>query len=87
MKINTFHYVMAKGIMGAIIGILAGLALGILIWALEMGVIALSNSLSGMNGEFGNLPLAVITLPSMCLGALIGSMHGAAVAIKEEKKK
>lgn len=82
MKTNSFHYVMSRGILGALIGVGAGLVLAVLIWALEIGIVLLTN-----DHNIGNIPLAVLTLPAMCLGSIIGCATGVGAASKEQQKK
>lgn len=82
MKINPFHFVMSRGILGAVIGVITGLFLAVLIWGLEMAIIWISNERS-----FGIIPLAVLTLPSMCLGAIIGCAAAVGTASREQNKK
>ncbi len=86
-KKTIFDKVIYKGIMGAIIGIVAGLILGLLIWGLEATVIVIKNMVAKDPFAATNpIPVEVITMLGMCFGAIIGSMHGGATAIAEEKK-
>lgn len=89
MKKTPFNNVITKGVAGAIVGIFAGLLLGVLIWSLQEIVIYLKNTLLHISdyGGPGNMPLDMFTILGMCFGALIGSMHGGAIAVSEEKKK
>ncbi len=83
MKKDAFYYVMTKGFIGAFIGIFAGLALAVIVWVLEMGVVLLSQT---HGRDFNSIPLAVITLPAMCIGAIIGASSGISAANRDAIK-
>lgn len=86
LKKTLFNKVIYKGIMGAIVGIVAGLMLGLLIWGLEAAVIAIKNMVTkDPYGSMNAIPVEILTMLGMGFGALIGSMHGGATAIAEEK--
>ena len=83
---NLFNKVVYKGVLGALVGIVAGFMLAFVIWGLETAAIMISRSLSPNSGSTFSLPLEVLTFASMAIGAVIGSINGASVAITEEKK-
>lgn len=79
-KTDLFFAVMMRGILGAIIGIISGFALGMLIWTLLKVADALDPGMS-MPGDM----LTMISFMSMAIGGLIGAFLGAQVAFKEKK--
>lgn len=86
LKKTLFNKVIYKGIIGGIIGIIAGLMLGLLIWGLETTVILVKNMLTKNPYGVGEIPVEALTMLGMGLGALIGTMNGAAAAMAEEKR-
>jgi hypothetical protein len=84
--------VIYKGTLGALYGIVTGLLLGLLIWALLQISIALNyNIITPGLGEargtgYIGPPFEFFVMLGMCFGAVIGSIFGAITALKEGKK-
>lgn len=82
---SIFGKVICTGIMGAIIGIVAGLILGTLIWGLEALIVKIQIGDVSAYAGHGIPPLEFLTMLGMGFGAIIGSIGGAFSAITEAK--
>lgn len=83
MKNDLFINVVLKGVMGAIVGIIAGFALGFFIYGLAslVPLILKQPDPSFQGGQDAAFPII-----GMCFGALIGSILGGYAALKEWKR-
>ena len=78
--------VVYQSIVGAVLGIFAGLILGLLIWSLSRLVVSFRINIAHIPGN-NDMPLDIFTILGMCFGALIGGINGGAIALAEEKKQ
>jgi hypothetical protein len=86
MKKTPFNTVMYKGTLAAIYGIVIGLILGLLIWALlQISVGILNPSLEKTYNT--TPPLQLFVMLGMSFGCVISSIFGAITALSEFKKK
>jgi hypothetical protein len=74
---RIFGKVITNILIGAIIGILAGFALGLLVWGLNLVVILQENIK-------GQAPAQIYTMLGMGWGAVIGGVFGGVIALKEK---
>lgn len=74
---KLFVKVVTNILIGAVIGILAGFALGLLIWGL--------NSIVVIQENVGNeAPAQLYTMLGMGWGAVVGAIFGGIIALKEK---
>jgi len=83
---SLFNKVVYQGILGALIGIGAGILLSLLIWGLELVVSALQHSINPNTYASSPIPLDFIAMLGMGFGALSGSVLGGMTALFEQKK-
>ena len=91
LKKTLFNMVIYKGTLGSLYGIVTGLILGLLIWALLQISITLNYILAPNLADAGTAaimgpPFVFFVMFGMCFGAVIGSIFGALTALKEGKK-
>jgi hypothetical protein len=91
LKKTLFNMVIYKGTLGSLYGIVTGLILGLLIWALLQFSMALNNIITPDLADRGSMsymgpPFEFFVTLGMCFGAVIGSVFGAITALKEGKK-
>ena len=91
LKKTLFNMVIYKGTLGALYGIVTGLILGLLIWALLQISMTLNDVIApGLGDASGSgymgPPFEFFVMLGMCFGAVIGSIFGAITALKEGKK-
>lgn len=84
---TLFNKVIYKGITAAIIGIVAGLLLGLLIWGLQTTVVLIKMNVVHNPYYTSDIPLEMFTMLGMSFGALVGSVSGVGSVFIEEKKK
>ncbi len=86
LKKTLFNSVIYRGTLGSIYGIVVGLILGMLIWAL-MQISSAIISPALQRPATGSVPLLEFYLTlSMGSAAIIGGVFGALTALKEDKK-
>lgn len=72
--------VIRNGLLGSIVGIAAGLVLGMVIW----GIISLIDQTTVSNAYQSAPPATFVSFLGMGAGAVIGSIFGAITALKEK---
>lgn len=72
-----------KGIKGAVIGIFAGLVLGVLIWGLLLAV----DYVFPVESSFTTMPASSVAFLGMGFGAVLGGIFGACACLKERLKE
>jgi len=90
IKKTLFNTVIYRGTLSAVYGIVTGLLLGLLIWALLQVSMMIKDSIviteAGYQ-TYSGPPFEFFVMMGMCFGAIIGSVFGSITALKEEKKK
>jgi ABC-type lipoprotein release transport system permease subunit len=93
IKKTLFNTVIYRGTLAAIYGIVSGLLLGMLIWALLQVSMIVNDSVNiatigqYANRSYSGAPFEFFVTMGMCFGAVIGSIFGSITALKEQKKK
>jgi hypothetical protein len=90
IKKTLFNTVIYRGTLAAVYGIVSGLLLGLLIWALLQISMIINNSVSlsdNVSRTYNGPPFEFFIMMGMCFGAIIGSVFGPITALKEKNKK
>jgi len=79
-KTNPFLQTVYRGILGALIGVAAGLFLGVLIWFLNTAIVEIFQE-----KNYYGAPASTAAFMGMGFGAILGSIFGSISGLKEKK--